>query len=40
MYKVPNSQQNEDILDQQGIEKVFATCLTEDGYPFDAKFET
>ena len=41
MYKVQNIQRdNEEILDQQGIEKVFATCLVEDGYPFDAKFET
>ena len=40
MYKVQNSQTNESILDQQGIEKVFATCSKDEGLPFDAKSET
>jgi len=28
------------VLDQQGLEKVFATCSTSDGLPFDARKET
>lgn len=40
MYKIQNSQTNESILDQQGIEKVFATCGKDEGLPFDAKLET
>ena len=27
-------------MDQQGIEKVFATCSKDEGLPFDAKNET
>ena len=40
MYCSNNSLTNESILDQQGIEKVFATCSKDEGLPFDAKNET
>ena len=40
MYKTTNSLSNESILDQQGIEKVFATCSKDEGLPFDARTET
>ena len=40
MHKVQNSQTDVQILDLQGIEKVFATCPPAFGLPFDAVRET
>lgn len=39
MYKVTSSTSNQSVLNEQGIEKVFAPCPPADGFPFDAKKE-
>ena len=39
-YKVERPPSKIAVLDAQAIEKVFATCSTQDGLPFDAKRET
>jgi len=38
MHKTQSEGQS--VLDQQGIEKVFWTCPSSDGMPFDARKET
>lgn len=40
MHSIRTAQGGAKVLDQQGIEKVFSTCATADGLPFDARKET